>query len=328
MFEAFNKVTQVTGLGPNNPARLNLMTGELQINMDLWPWMTPEQREDVIAHEEGHWVLRTKDENKADEYALLKQASQGRSLKGAVVAMTTMLKNGNPSHEARAWRRFELAKKLDGQLEKSKAMCKGSTPGTRCRCGGNTASYTGQIGDSIYEDAPINWPVNDPYVNYGVLGICLSKKCRAAKAEAKSAKQSANNTAKVLLASQGIKTGLGGVFQDIGNGLAGVVNTAQAVTPAAAALAGGGGVGALLGGEGANLATQTLQAQTQNAVTQQLAGIAPQNDPAYMMQVMQMQAEQQAAAKKKQQTTIIIIAVVVVILVVLAVLLTRKKAVA
>ncbi len=55
---------------PDNPARCEVATGVIEINKFIWQFLTPEQREFVLAHEQGHYERQTFDEVQADRYAL------------------------------------------------------------------------------------------------------------------------------------------------------------------------------------------------------------------------------------------------------------------
>lgn len=57
---------------PDNPARCEVATGVIEINKFIWQFLTPEQREFVLAHEKGHYERQTFDEVQADQYALEK----------------------------------------------------------------------------------------------------------------------------------------------------------------------------------------------------------------------------------------------------------------
>lgn len=287
MFKAFNSVSKVTGLGPHCPARTNLFTGELQLNMDVWPYLTKAEQREVIAHEEGHWVLQTINEDEADEYALKKQVRQGYSPRLAVLAMANILEPGNAEHENRATRRLLTAEEIDRSIINSKTRPMYTTF-SRFDGGCNCQTHTGQPGD--------------PFVNYGVLGVCLSKKCREKKAAAQEAKAASKNEARILLAANGVQTGLGGVFQSLGNAIAGATQLATG---------------------GANVATQALTTQSPNAVTQQLGGgVIDQNTA-----LMEQYAAEQAAAeqKRKRNTTLLIVGIVLTVVVVGVILYLKNK---
>ncbi len=55
---------------PTNPARTNVRTGDIEINAARMNQLSPETREYVLLHEEGHYKEHTFDEVAADRYAL------------------------------------------------------------------------------------------------------------------------------------------------------------------------------------------------------------------------------------------------------------------
>ncbi len=61
---------------PSNPARTDLVTGEIEINKARWEQLSPEEREFVLYHEVGHYQLQTFDEVAADRYALQRLAGK------------------------------------------------------------------------------------------------------------------------------------------------------------------------------------------------------------------------------------------------------------
>lgn len=54
----------------NCPAEVDMATGVISINMDVWDDYDDFEKSFVIAHEVGHYVLDTDDEKEADLYAL------------------------------------------------------------------------------------------------------------------------------------------------------------------------------------------------------------------------------------------------------------------
>lgn len=59
---------------PSNPARTDMSTGVIEINRSAYDILPQYAKDFVIQHEIGHYVLRTLDETKADDYALSKMA--------------------------------------------------------------------------------------------------------------------------------------------------------------------------------------------------------------------------------------------------------------
>lgn len=52
------------------PAEVDMQTGVVSINADVWDMYDDFEKSFLIAHEMGHYILGTDDEKKADEYAL------------------------------------------------------------------------------------------------------------------------------------------------------------------------------------------------------------------------------------------------------------------
>lgn len=96
----FKTITYHTNLG-TTPARVNRRSGELQINTPVFDKLTPEAKRFVLLHEEGHWVLQTRNELAADKYAFSKYVDEGHSLKAGVKALTQVLTN-SPGHLVRS----------------------------------------------------------------------------------------------------------------------------------------------------------------------------------------------------------------------------------
>lgn len=59
---------------PSNPARTDMSSGVIEINRSAYDLLPQYTKDFVIQHEIGHYVLRTLDETKADDYALSKMA--------------------------------------------------------------------------------------------------------------------------------------------------------------------------------------------------------------------------------------------------------------
>lgn len=59
---------------PTNPARVNVRTGEIEINAKRFDSLGRWTQEFVMLHEEGHYKEKTFDEVKADQYALSRLA--------------------------------------------------------------------------------------------------------------------------------------------------------------------------------------------------------------------------------------------------------------
>lgn len=122
------KFTGITGISfsdklGNSPARGNLRTGHVWLNRSLWPGLNFYQRMYVLFHEEGHIVLQTRSEQKADNYAFGKYALEGYSLSNSVKAMTGGLDvDGNPQHKARALQQYRRAINWDYYINGNKKI--------------------------------------------------------------------------------------------------------------------------------------------------------------------------------------------------------------
>lgn len=89
------------GLGRNNPARVNLDTGVVEVNANLFRHYSPLQRELVLQHEAGHVYHDTVDnEELADRYALEQVAGTVQySLRRSVDGLLAILEQADVSEE-------------------------------------------------------------------------------------------------------------------------------------------------------------------------------------------------------------------------------------
>ena len=89
------------GLGRNNPARVNLDTGVVEVNAPLFRHYSPLQRELVLQHEAGHVYHDTVDnEEIADRYALEQVAGSVQySLRRSVDGLLAILEQAGVSEE-------------------------------------------------------------------------------------------------------------------------------------------------------------------------------------------------------------------------------------
>ena len=100
-----NKLTDiitVPGLGMT-PARVHRGTGTVFLNSDIWPLLSKDAQDFVLAHEEGHYIDQTVSEFQADRYALNKfVGSRENSLKKiSSVVWDTLYPETNPEHKRR-----------------------------------------------------------------------------------------------------------------------------------------------------------------------------------------------------------------------------------
>jgi hypothetical protein len=111
---SFSKVrfinTPLEGIAKSSPR-----TKELVINMHYWPRLKKEHQFFVLAHEEGHVVLKTRDEMEADDWAAKKYFEAGYKLSESVKALSEHLDRNNPVHIGRAWLQYNRALQYDWQ---------------------------------------------------------------------------------------------------------------------------------------------------------------------------------------------------------------------
>lgn len=109
---AITNITYQPNLG-STPARVNRLTGELQINLALWNQIKPEHRFFILLHELGHLALQTSDEKAVDNWAFHHYAENGYSLKEGVYALSKVLNGKSPEHYWRIYLQLERAKNYD-----------------------------------------------------------------------------------------------------------------------------------------------------------------------------------------------------------------------
>lgn len=96
----FNGVRERNDLG-ESPAAVSLDTGILYINPSQWQGLSKEKRVFILLHELGHYVLQTRDEFEADEFAHEMYSRMGYSLKQSVFALSETFDDDNEEHRAR-----------------------------------------------------------------------------------------------------------------------------------------------------------------------------------------------------------------------------------
>lgn len=114
-----SSISFVDYLRGDNPATVNRRTGEMYISAKIWRTMTPDQRLFMLLHEQGHVVLQTTNEFKADRYAFEQYIRTGRSLKQLVSALTHFLDSTNPEHIQRAQALLTMAINHDKHFKKT-----------------------------------------------------------------------------------------------------------------------------------------------------------------------------------------------------------------
>ena len=92
------------------PARVNLLTGEIFINTDVWDTLPEAYQNFILAHEEGHYLAQTTNELMADHYAIMKLAGTvANSLKNAVATICDVLPGTNGVQQLRILNIYRLA---------------------------------------------------------------------------------------------------------------------------------------------------------------------------------------------------------------------------
>lgn len=103
-------------IGPS-PAAVDMQTGVIEINRDLWQNFTSYEKKFIIEHERGHYFLQTDSELEADLYALKKlYKTEKRSLKKAVATLA----NIGLIPDQRVKQIYIEALKIDSQQNKNK----------------------------------------------------------------------------------------------------------------------------------------------------------------------------------------------------------------
>lgn len=82
-------------------AQMDMLTGECFLNADTFPQLPPNWQAFILLHEQGHYVLNTRDELEVDSYAFYEYAKTGRSLYDSILAQTRILDESNPEHRMR-----------------------------------------------------------------------------------------------------------------------------------------------------------------------------------------------------------------------------------
>ena len=72
----------------NCPAAVDMETGDLLVNLDVWDKYTEAEKQFIIGHELGHFKLDTDSEIRSDEYSLKRNFGKIRkSLKSSFTAL-------------------------------------------------------------------------------------------------------------------------------------------------------------------------------------------------------------------------------------------------
>lgn len=107
----------------NTPARVNRMTGEILLNADTWSDYTPYEQRLILLHEQGHFLLKTTNEQEADAYALKNYLlTEIESLKKALSSFYNTLDMRNPAHVARYNQAAKIIVETDYELGNHKLI--------------------------------------------------------------------------------------------------------------------------------------------------------------------------------------------------------------
>ena len=96
-----------------SPAAVHLRSGVLHINPKVFFSYPPEWQKFILLHELGHYLLQTRSELEADNFAFHHFAKEGNSLKEAVNSLLRVLNLGIKSHRERVEAQLERAKYWD-----------------------------------------------------------------------------------------------------------------------------------------------------------------------------------------------------------------------
>ncbi len=81
----------------DNPASVEMDTGTILLNKDVFPNYSKFTQKFILEHEKGHYNIPTDSEEEADAYALNKlYKTTGKSLKKTIKAITDFLDDENP----------------------------------------------------------------------------------------------------------------------------------------------------------------------------------------------------------------------------------------
>jgi hypothetical protein len=335
-FKHFNHINYVRGIGPS-PARVNRKTGELQINLDVWPRLKEEHKKFVLLHEEGHRALNTSDELAVDEYAFKKYADSGLSLKEGVKALTQVLSGRSPQHGLRAQLQLQRAKQYDYYVNKNEGAIQPNYHSTQTL---NQSNMLDTFLDDIQDGVESSYNGTDDF-----LGIAIGKKAKAKKAarveksqerkadrhaarmDRKSARAEnirSKASSRSTLAAQGIvMPGASDVVKNIGQALGPIAGIAGNLATGGML----GSVGGLLGGGSSPIQDQVggaIQQQTSDAasVYQQLPYATP---PYYEVASDNPPKNYTDDGSKKKMLMIGGGVAVVIIIILVAVFASRKK---
>lgn len=257
-------------------AKVHRTNGDVKINLEQWNKLPEAHKVYVLCHEEGHYLLGTKDELEADQYASKKYLQAGYLISESVKALSLYLNENNPVHYARVWAQYQRALQFDHQVNRNSKAARPhyeSVPEIKRNMlyfdPQNKKLFTPDD-PAIFDDGWGNW---DGREYYGFLGIGGSKAERKQKRAARVAnrveKRALRNEAKksriearkmksqagLELAKQGIVQPTTGdyISQGVGGAAQGIVGAMSGGLLSGA----GGGIMDALSGVMGNPATGT-----------------------------------------------------------------------
>jgi hypothetical protein len=167
-----------------NPASVEMDSGTIILNKDVFPKYDKFTQNFILQHEKGHFNLQTDDESKADVYALKKlYGKTNRSLKKSLIAISKFLPENDPRIEKLYketllidWKKNGNKKALkelnifDMNIKKSNM----DTPflGKIYNADGGNLEDTGNENENEKKENPIN--PNSIEKTYNVLGVSFN----------------------------------------------------------------------------------------------------------------------------------------------------------
>jgi hypothetical protein len=204
------------------PANVRLSDGTCFVDPDFWHTASDDEKRIVLYHEEGHYLLNTRSEYYADNYALNRYFQEGGRPKKAVLAVVSTLPLDNTERQLRALNVLNLSKEHN---EKLKAM-------------EFTNAYAGEYDDIV------------SFLGLGKKGKENRQQKKDLKLDRRAAKNErirSNAESRLLLAEQGINTSFGQQMKDSLTSLADVAGKFIPGMPSAGGVSGEGEKTALPG---------------------------------------------------------------------------------
>lgn len=102
----------------NCPAEVDMVTGDIYINTDVWDGYTEAEKRFIIGHESGHYALQTGSEQEADAYALEQNFGQ---IRDSLRSSFTALDKADVENEARWNALYITALEIDARHGNTRA---------------------------------------------------------------------------------------------------------------------------------------------------------------------------------------------------------------